>query len=73
MEPLKLNNIFDYKVLGGGYIENKFDNKIIKVFGECCDFGVCDHSRTLNLLKMRFPTFDIKVYEDPLDAAPSDY
>ena len=49
---------FSFKVLGGGRIAFKGNN--ILVYGESGVYGKANHKLTCNLLKPKFPSFNVK-------------
>ena len=49
---------FSFKVLGGGRI--RFKGNDILVYGESGVYGKANHKLTCNLLKLKFPSFNVK-------------
>ncbi|KAJ1373200.1 hypothetical protein KIN20_035548 [Parelaphostrongylus tenuis] len=50
---------FNLKCVGGGKIKHENDKKRILVYGESQGFGQADHSKTVDILKKRYPDYQI--------------
>ncbi|XP_029166425.1 14 kDa phosphohistidine phosphatase-like [Nylanderia fulva] len=58
-EEIKKHPGLQTNCLGGGRIEHDPDNKTIKVFGYSQGFGKADHQVSVELLKKKYPDYDI--------------
>ena len=51
---------FTFNVLGGGRIS--FENNNIKIYGSSGVYGKANHKITSNLIKLNFPSYNVKAY-----------
>ena len=51
---------FTFNILGGGRIS--FENNNIKIYGASGVYGKANHKITSNLIKLNFPSYNVKAY-----------
>ena len=62
-EKLRKNGL-DGQCLGGGRIIHNPNEKYLKVYGYSMGFGKADHTKTVEVLKQRYPDYKIEWSND---------
>ncbi|XP_071568289.1 sex-regulated protein janus-A-like [Temnothorax nylanderi] len=63
-EQIKKHAGLQANCVGGGRIEHDPDEKTIKVYGYSQGFGKADHQISVELLKKKYPTYNITWSDD---------
>lgn len=58
-EQMKKYAEIEVKSLGGGRIKHDAENKIIQIYGYSQGYGLADHKKSADLLKKKYPDYDI--------------